>query len=325
MKHCFIINPASGKETTKEGLEERILQTCEAQGVECFIYHTTSKGDAGRFIKEYWEENREEEIRFYACGGDGTLCEVVSGVMSLACRDNVSVGVLPVGTGNDFVRNFSPKELFFDIEAQIGAQNVSIDIMECNGYYAINMINIGFDSQVVVNTDKVKKKRFIPSKLAYICGLVITLIKKPGVKMNVAADDERETRKELLLSTFANGCFCGGGFYSNPHASLCDGRINALFVKNITRMKFITLVGKYTKGTHLDGGFENIIEEQYGKSFSFSLDTPTQMSVDGEIVDTGNRVDIRCLKKALRFLIPQGVSTTVIDAVESVGKETVTV
>ena len=90
-------------------------------------------------------------------------------------------------------------------------------------------------------------------------------------------------------------------------------------------MKFITLVGKYTKGTHLDGGFENIIEEQYGKSFSFSLDAPTQMSVDGEIVDTGNRVDIRCLKKALRFLIPQGVSTTVIDAVESVGKETVTV
>ena len=325
MKHCFIINPASGKETTKEGLEERILQTCEAQGVECFVYNTTSRGDAGRFIKEYWEENREDEIRFYACGGDGTLCEVVSGVMALESRDNVSVGVLPVGTGNDFVRNFSPKELFFDIEAQIGAQDVSIDIIECNGYYAINMINIGFDSQVVVNTDKVKKKRFIPSKLAYICGLVITLIKKPGVKMSVAAEGEGETRRELLLSTFANGCFCGGGFHSNPHAKLCDGRINALFVKNITRIKFFTLVGKYTKGTHLDGGFEDIIDEQYSNSFSLSLDVPTQMSVDGEMVDTGNRVDIRCLNKALRFLIPRGVSTTAIESVETAEREAATV
>lgn len=306
MKHCFIINPASGKETTKDGLESRIKEGCAARGAECFVYFTTGRGDAQRYIDEFCREHRDEDVRFYACGGDGTLCEVVNGVMALENRERVSVGVIPVGTGNDFVRNFSPKESFFDIDAQVCADAVDIDVIECNGFYAINMINIGFDSQVVVNTDKIKKKRWVPSKLAYICGLIVTLIKKPGVSIGISADGDDEQKKELLLTTFANGCFCGGGFNSNPHAQLCDGKINAMFVNDVTRLKFISLVSEYKNGTHLDGRFENILGETKKERFSLTFDKPTQMSVDGELVDTGARVDISCKKRALRFLVPKG-------------------
>ena len=97
--------------------------------------------------------------------GDGTFGEVVNGAVGVS---GVSVGVVPIGTGNDFVRNFSSGELFFDIDAQIDGQEERIDILKCNDKYAVNMINIGFDCEVVKKKEVFNKKPFMPSKLAYI-------------------------------------------------------------------------------------------------------------------------------------------------------------
>ena len=88
MKHCFIINPASGKSETKEGLNERISTVCEAAGTEYSVIFTKSEGDATAIIKSYCEQNGGD-VRFYACGGDGTLCEVVGGVMALEESERV--------------------------------------------------------------------------------------------------------------------------------------------------------------------------------------------------------------------------------------------
>lgn len=311
MKHCFIINPASGKSVTKEGLENKIREECSKREADCCILTTTARGDVQKYIRRFYDENRGEDIRFYACGGDGTLCEAVNGIMALEDREKVSLGVIPVGTGNDFVRNFTPKELFFDIGAQIDATSQVIDLIRCNQFYALNMINIGFDCQVVVKTDQVKRKKFVSSKLAYIIGLVWTLIKKPGVNVKVQTP-EGEQHKALLLTTFANGRFCGGGFNSNPHAELCDGQINALFVNNVSRMKFLSLVGCYKNGTHLEGKYDDIVCESKQTEYSLCFDVPTLISVDGELYDAGTEAHISCEPSAISFLMPAG---TVSDAV----------
>lgn len=306
MRYCFIINPASGKEKTKEGLEERIRDAANQKGIEPEIHFTSCRGDARSFVKNY-SVDASDEVRFYACGGDGTLCECVSGLMDRESHDNVSVGVIPVGTGNDFVRCFDNGDNFFDILAQLDAIPMDIDVIKCNDDYAVNMINVGFDSQVVVKTAEMKKKKFIPSKFAYIAGLVVTLVKKPGVIMRRKADGGEEKKMELLLATFANGKYCGGGFYSNPHSRIDDGVINALFVNDMSRTRFLSIVGKYKSGTHLDGTCADIISESDAKSFDIELDGPTCVSVDGEIV-MYEKLNVTSIQKAVRFLVPCGSS-----------------
>ncbi len=320
MKHCFIINPASGKADTKVGLEDKIRAASEASGADCSILQTRAQGDAARLIKEYYEGNRDEELRFYACGGDGTLCEVVCGVMALENRERVSVGVIPVGTGNDFVKNFAPSECFFDIGAQLEATPVSIDLIRCNDMYSVNMINIGFDSEVVVKTADFKKKRLIPSKLAYIFGLVVTLVRKPGVEMDVSIDGGEAEHKKLLLTTFANGGFCGGGFYSNPKAELDDGKIDTLFIKDLSRIRFVSMVGDYKKGTHLVDKYKRIIEHIKSAEYDIVFSRPTNVSVDGEIIKM-DRAHISVERAALRLLLPRGAQSTVL----SESKEAMTV
>ena len=304
MQYCFIINPASGKQKTKEGLEARIKAACDEKGIDANVYFTTCRGDAREYVKNYTID-ASDELRFYACGGDGTLCECVSGLMERENRDNVSVGVIPVGTGNDFVRCFENNENFFDVSAQLDATPMEIDVIKCNDDYAINMINVGFDCQVVVKTAEMKKKKFIPSKFAYIAGLLVTLIKKPGLEIKASADKADDRTIKLLLATFANGNFCGGGFHSNPNSRLDDGVINALFVDDITRLRFVSIVGDYKSGTHLDGKLDDIFSENDSTEFELNFNAPTEISIDGEIV-TVDALKLSCIKGAVKFLVPYG-------------------
>lgn len=307
MKYCFIVNPAAGKSDGKAEFEGTINEICKKRGDDVTVLYTKKAGDACDYIPSFCEQNKGEDIRFFACGGDGTLCEAVNGVMRVPDRERVSLGVVPIGTGNDFVRSFENSEKFLDIEAQLDAIEANIDLIACNDIYAVNMVNIGFDCQVVVNMSDFKRKPFIPSKLAYICGLIVTLVKKPGTRFAISADGGESVDKSLLLATFANGSFCGGGFHSNPNASLCDGRINALFVNNISRTKFIGLVGSYKKGTHLDGSNADILSENKAHSYDFAFEQPVNISVDGEIIKVES-LKLTCIPEAIKILVPKGAS-----------------
>lgn len=306
MKHCFIINPRAGKGLLAEKLRAKVTEICEKRGEHYDVFLPDSLEASFDYIKRT-AEAREEELSFYACGGDGTLCETVNGVMRLDSREGVSVGVMPIGTGNDFVRNFTPKEQFLEPDAQLDGTSCEVDLLRCNDMYAINMVNVGFDSEVVAKKETLSGKRFVPAKMAYILGLVICLARKPGVSMRVSCDGGEYEKKKLLLTTFANGGFCGGGFYSNPGASLCDGRIDAMEIKNVSRTRFLTLVGSYKKGTHIREKLSHIIHTQKGEEFHMLFDSPMHVSVDGEL-KTLEELRIKLEKGALRLRIPKGVS-----------------
>lgn len=306
MKYCFIINPAAGKGARVNELQENIDRVCKARGVEYEIYNTKAPRDAEDYIRRT-AALRDGEISFFACGGDGTLCETVTGIMSLEDREGIYLGLIPIGTGNDFARNFAPSERYFDIDAQVDATPYKVDLIKAADRHAINMVNIGFDCEVVCKTVNIKKSPFVPSKLAYIFGLVATLIKKPGVKADISINGGESVRESLLLTTFANGAYCGGGFHSNPLASLLDGKIDTLFVSNISRLKFISLVGDYKKGTHLTEKFKDIIRNGKCDEIKLSFDKPTNISVDGEIV-TVNELVLSVLQGAISFLVPNGAA-----------------
>ena len=306
MKFCFIINPNAGKGSFLEEAKTKIKEVCDKKQVSYDMFFSQSVEDAKAYIAR--TAALGEEVTFFACGGDGTICKTVSAIMALPeeHRERVFLGVIPMGTGNDFVSNFENKELFFDIEAQINGTPCAIDLFKCNDTYSINMVNVGFDSHVVCTKEKIGKKAWVPRKLAYIFSLVITLVRKPGVKMSFEADGAEGVRKELLLATFANGAYCGGGFYSNPKASLFDAQIDCIAIKNVGRIRFLSLVGKYKKGTHLTEKLKNIVENFKCGGAHIYLDEETPVSVDGEIIPM-REIHISVAPRALKVMLPDGV------------------
>lgn len=311
MKYCFIINPNAGKGAFVEDLKKDIDSACSKAGSEYEIFVSDTIGDTKDYVVETTNKN-EGELAFFACGGDGTLCETILSVMSLddELKKRVRVGIVPKGTGNDFVSNFASKDLFCDINAQLEGSDYDIDLLKCNDLYSVNMINIGFDCHVVCKKEDIGKKKIVPRKFAYIISLLITFFKKPTVNLERSDDGKAGEKKKLLLTTLANGACCGGGFRSNPYACLTDGQIDCIEVKNISRRKFATIVASYKKGTHLNGKFSDVIGHFKCKTVDMTFDEETPVSVDGEIVRT-REIHISVVSRALKILLPRGVKPLV--------------
>lgn len=311
MKHYFIVNPSAGKGNGVEQLIEQIKAACDKRDVDYTLHITSEVGDAERYTRSICEEHRTEDatVRFYACGGDGTINECVNGAVGF---DFAEVAVIPIGTGNDFVRNFGGSTLFLDVESLLDAHAAPIDLIKYNDRYCVNMINIGYDCAVAARTAKLKLNPMIPAKMAYMVGLLAELVKKTGVTFHCVADGKDLGEHKFLLTLFANGGYCGGGFYSAPRAELCDGLMDLCFVQYISRIRFVTLVGKYKKGTHLQMKHSERVFDYYKcHEVDLTFAEPQQICVDGEI-ETCDSLHMSVEQNAIRFVIP-GKSAEVLE------------
>lgn len=306
MKHCFLINPDAGKGKKVNTLCREIERVCQAGNAEYEIFISPSAGELAAHIPQTVEKYAGETVRFYACGGDGTLSEAANGIMRLVDRSTVSLGVIPIGTGNDFVRNFTGQEKFLDVGAQLNGCVRRLDLLRCNDDYAVNMVNIGFDCEVVSKTATLKAKPWVPSGFAYLLGLMITLIRKPGVDMTLSCDGGEEERHRFLLTTFANGGFCGGGFHSNPYTSPEDGHLDDLYINDVTRRTFLSLVKSYKKGTHIRPENEKVLYNRKEDFVKMTFDRETNVSLDGEIRCV-RELSLSVEKQVLPFWMPAGV------------------
>ncbi len=306
MKHVFILNPAAGKGGEIAPLGAKLDAECKRLGADYLIYTTKSPGDATRFILRESTEGGTlfgQHCRFYACGGDGTISEVLDGAARV---DGAEVGVIPIGTGNDFCRSFTPHELYFDVEAQLNGQVIPLDAVRYNGKYSSNMINIGFDCEVVRETARIKRKPWVPGKLAYIFGVVNTLVRKPGASFNLSVDGGKPEHHELLLCAIANGPYCGGGFDALPMAELTDGMVNIIKIKNVSRLKFISLVKYYKDGTLPERKeIEGLCEYIKCRRAVFEFEKPWAVCVDGEVTEM-ERLEIEVEPGKFRFSVPRG-------------------
>ncbi len=308
MKTVFVINPEAGQGKNIDSLIQSINSTISKLKADAQVYITKSIGDAERYVKNFCE--KFGAARFIACGGDGTLSEVLNGAIEF--KDS-EIGVIPIGTGNDFCRNFEKNSGFDSIEGQIKGQAVECDAikftteagdMKKEGY-CVNMFNIGFDCNVADLTQDMKKKPFISGSLAYFISIFVTLIKKKGSNLKIEIDGRLVHNGKLLLTSVANGCYCGGGVKSNPLASIKDGLISINIIKNVTRRKLITLLPHYMKGTHLSlSGIEKYISTGKCKKVTVTPnDGGMRLCIDGEIVDAG-KTQFEIVHNAFRFVVP---------------------
>ncbi len=306
MKHIYVINPAAGKNDSTEALSEKIRASYVGTDLPALdIYQTTGVGDATRFVREYCRTHPDEEVRFYACGGDGTFSEVAGGAVGFA---HAAVGLVPVGTGNDFMRGFEAREQFMNIDAQRDGQVLELDMIRCNDYYGVNLLNTGFDCEVVVKTSEIKRKKWVPRGMAYGLGVAIELIRKPGVTVELTVDDGEPQKRKLLLCAIGNGARYGGGFTPLPFASVSDGQLDFCFVKNVSRLKFISLVGTYKKGTHVIPQNADILEYGRCRRVHMSFAQAQNVCLDGEVRKM-KECDVEVIPGGLRFVLPDGCAT----------------
>ena len=143
MKHLFIVNPVAGGKDRHEYVAEQARLALEGSADAYEVYITTAPMDACAKIKA--EAASGEELRVYACGGDGTLNECVNGAVG---HDNVAVTHFPCGTGNDFIKMFGEeKDRFFDLSDLVRGEVRPLDVMECCGRYAVNICSVGATHQ----------------------------------------------------------------------------------------------------------------------------------------------------------------------------------
>ena len=150
MTHLFIINPAAGSRDRTKEYSEKIRQVCNERKLDCRIEISAAPGDCARITREAAETG--EQYRIYACGGDGTLNEVVAGAAGF---DNVAVTVFSGGSGNDFVKIFSEPKAFFDLERLLDAQETSFDLIRCNDDISLNICSVGLDARIGTDVAKI--------------------------------------------------------------------------------------------------------------------------------------------------------------------------
>ena len=315
MKTIFIINPKAGTGKNLDKRKDEITKMAAELGVEVGFYITKAVGDAEKFARLVCEEtkaaNPNEELRLVACGGDGTVNEVLNGIMGY---ENAVLGVVPIGTGNDFVRNFPENADFLDISAQLQGYTMKSDVIKYSGVidgkeqtrYCINMFNIGFDCNVADLTQTLKTYPLLSGSVAYLAAIVGMLVKKKGANLKVELDGEVVENGPLLLTAVANGGFCGGGVNSAPTASINDGMMDVNVIYDITRTKFLKKFPHYSKGTHMElPDIDNfLLFRQCKEAVITPLDGSMRLCVDGEIVDAGE-VKMEMMPLAVNVLVPK--------------------
>ncbi len=309
MRTFFVINPKAGTGKRIEELINSIKETAHKLKADVKIYITKSVGDAEKFVRAQCRELGP--ARFIACGGDGTLGEVLNGAIE---TDGAEVGIMPFGTGNDFCRNFDGDADFFDVQYQLEGECVKCDAIrfrnqldvETQTRYCANMFNIGFDCNVADMTSRMKKKPFLSGSMAYFLSIFATLVKKNGAKLKIELDGKNRYSGELLLTSIANGRFCGGGIKSNPRASVHDGLLDINIIKNISRTNFLTKLPFYMKGTHIRlHGIEKVIANHKCKKATIEpLDGKMRLCVDGEIIDA-KKTEFEIVQNAFSFVLPR--------------------
>lgn len=301
MKNIFIINHIAGPGNIQKELKKQIDNL--SKDYDILLYETKKEKDATRFVKEYLDNNPNEEVRFIACGGDGTINEVFSGAYNYK---NAYVSFYPCGSGNDFVKAFDNNKSFYDIEKIINSKEYKeIDLLKVNDYYSVNVVNFGFDTTVAKQVNDDREKTGHGSKFSYIKGIVKAFITSMKTNANIYVDNELLNKEgEIILASFANGKYYGGSFKCAPKAILDDGEIEVCIVKPITRIRLLTIIKTYTEGKHLDNPkLEDVVIYRRAKNIKIKSDQEIAYTLDGEII-YAKELNIDIIPHALKLSLP---------------------
>ena len=299
MKHLFIINPAAGSRDRTEAYKKKIREAFQGSEEEYRVEVSKAPGDCCRLAREAAESG--EEYRIYACGGDGTLNEVAAGAAGFS---NAAVTVFAGGSGNDFVKLFSDRDAFRDLDRLLNCEDVTFDLMKVNGDICLNIASVGLDARIGTDVSNYKRIPLLQGFRAYAASTVVNVIRGISehyvIKINGQTIDGQQT-----MICACNGRYYGGGFNPVPTADPTDGILDVLVVRKVSRLQVPGVVGKYKAGRYKE--LPHLVTHYRTDKVEILCDKPTPINLDGEL-RTWQDVTITVAEEKLRFFYPKGLT-----------------
>ena len=274
------MNPAAGG--GKRGkLLAPALDRLRTGGIEVDLAPTSHAGDASRIAAEAYARGQRH---FIAVGGDGTSYEVLNGLFPQALEGGPpTLGFLPLGTGNSFLRDFSDRGMEYAIESLLAHRSRPCDVLRLRHrggtIYYMNLLSMGFSADVAT----LRARRFrAHGELGYLTSIFLTLARFNLRPFPLRVDGNGEVdQRPCLFVTFSNSKFTGGTMMIAPQAEIGDGLIEYVRWGPIGRLGLIRNLPGLYDGTHIQ---HPLAERKAARSIVFDLEAPVDVMADGEVL-----------------------------------------
>ncbi len=298
-KHLFILNPAAGKRDGTAALRQVIEELGSARGLDYRVELTRQAGHAEALAREAAASG--DELRIYACGGDGTLNEVVNGA---AGRMNAAVTHVPCGSGNDFVKLFSDPSAFSDLGRLMDPEEACFDVVRVNDRLSLGVCSAGLDARIAADMAHYKRLPLVTGSGAYVMSIAVNLLRGVREHCRVEIGDEVYDGT-CTLACVCNGRWYGGGYCPVPEADPTDGVLDVLVVKGVSLIRALQIIGKYKVGRYAE--YPDTILHYRCRELTLRADREIPVNMDGEIVRTDS-VRFAVEPGQMRFFYPRGLT-----------------
>lgn len=282
MREAFfaIVNPAAGGGRSAKLAGPAIARLRE-HGLHIDVIASTAPGHAADLAREAYQQNYR---RFIAVGGDGTAHEILNGVFSHAgASAHISLGFLPLGTGNSFLRDFAARNAApAALQALQQNRTRRVDLLRLTHskgeIYAFNLVSVGFTADVATLTNRYFKPL---GPFGYLLGVFVRVAQLRRRSFTLRCDDDKtwDNRRRLFLS-FNNSKYTGGAMLIAPDADPADGLIEFVSWGPIGRLGLLRMLPKLYDGTHIQ---HPLASRRAVRRVEFNLSAPVDVMIDGEM------------------------------------------
>ena len=291
MRHIFIINPHAGKKDQTSRIYAMADILRGKHGLDCACMLTDRPGGATDMARKLAESG--EDIRVYACGGDGTISEVANGIAGF---DNAAMTCIPIGTGNDFLKTFGP-----DVDKFADAENLwDGDVFPLDLTIACN----GIDARVAESVHQYKRSPMLSGRGSYLASVAVNFLFKGIAQPWTLWLDGEKQEDEFALVSMCNGRYYGGGSTPVPEARMDDGILHTVVIKKLSKAAFARLFSPYSAGEYRKLPAD-LIRVYEAKEVRLRAEADIVTCVDGEC-SRSREVVMKLADKRVNFFGPKG-------------------
>jgi diacylglycerol kinase (ATP) len=297
---AVILNPAAGK--GRGARAEPLLRRAFAAAGVVDVRVTTAAGQEEQAARRAIDDGADTLV---AVGGDGTWGNVANAI--LASGADVRLALAAAGTGNDFAKTVGAPAGDYAATARLAVDgpDARIDVGRIEGKHFLNVAGFGFDIAVI---EDVSRSRWLSGQLAYPVSALRQLVGYGGLPIAVAGGragapvGAAAGAVQHLMLIVANGRHFGGAFRIAPGASLTDGHLDAVAIRDATALRRVRLFGAATRGTHVGAPEVDVTQ---ASSFTLTFTAPPAYETDGEYNRASSAtLEVRCVPRALRVVTP---------------------
>ena len=283
----IIVNPTGGKGKTLKALG-KVEELLKKNGAQYTVHKTEYAGHATEIAREL---SKTPDTKIIAMGGDGSFHEVLCGIENF---DNVTLGLIACGSGNDFIKKSGHSTKIEEAVATILKDNPSyVDYMEMGKYRCLNVGGGGMDVDVLL---KYAQCKTLKGKAAYYYSLFYTLCHTRFHHLRITADGVTKDTSVFMIG-IGNGGFIGGGIPICPNAVVDDGLLNVGYVSEMKKSKILFRLFKFLKGKHVGTDWGG---EYTAKKITIEALDDSRFELDGEIIDD-TKLDIEVVHGKLKM------------------------